>query len=328
VELLDGHLPPRERAEAGDTLARLGDPRPGIIPFSRLGERGGVMDGFLFCEIPAGKFIMGSKEDDKDSFSQEQPQFEYNIPYNYFLSRYPVTNAQFDLFVNDPQGYNKKQWWIKAGLERCTDRTQPLKQGGAFDLPNHPVINVSWYEAYAFTRWLDNRLKVEGSKLQVWKENKIESVDFGDGKWQVRLPTEAEWEKAARGTNGLRYPWGDEITPDHANYSETNLGTTNAVGCFPKGQSPYGLLDTSGNVWEWTQSLWGKDWQKPEYAYPYDSNDGRENLVVEQNIPRMLRGGAFHDDVRGVRCAFRGRDDPYFRRCLIGFRVAVVSLFF
>lgn len=109
----------------------------------------------------------------------------------------------------------------------------PRRQGGDFDLPNHPVVFVSWYEAVAFCGWLAKKLGQP-----------------------ILLPTEAQWEKAARGTDGRRYPWGPEITPEHANYADTGIGATSSAGVFPQGQSPYGLQDAAGNVWEWTTTKW------------------------------------------------------------------------
>ena len=137
------------------------------------------------------------------------------------------------------------------------------------------------------------------------------------------MPTEAEWEKAARGTEGQIFPWDDEADPSKANYDETGIGMTNSVGAFPGGASPYGCEEMSGNVWEWTSSLWGKDFVKPDFKYPYDPQDGREDQSAGSEVFRVLRGGSFYFDERGVRCAFRLRLDPVSFNDFVGFRVVV-----
>jgi len=311
LNLLESRLTPRERVEAGDTLARLGDPRVGVIT------------DFLFCEIPAGPFLMGNtKETDSMSYDDEVPQITYNkIKSNYYISRYLITNSQFDLFVDDPAGYANEQWYTDTGKKwrKGAKQEKPRKQGGAFDLPNHPVVNVTWYESVAFARWLTNELRNGNAKLKIWDKDSLREVPIDFTKWEVRLPSEAEWEKAARGTQGLRYPWGNEITPNHANYSDTNIGSTSAVGAFPLGMSEYGLLDMSGNVWEWCATQWTED--------GYKSYDKNEKNNLEGDVLRVLRGGAFRYLEWSLRCACRLNDFPYFTRLrsLIGFRVVVVA---
>ena len=281
-----------ERAEAGRVLAKLGDPRVEVLdPFQ-----------MQFMPVPAdtGPFKMG-----------EGAEYELNIPYEYKISRYPVTNSQFQAFV-DADGYRNEKYWGEAKSEEIWEngvirsRSRPQDFGEPYSLANHPVVGVTWYEALAFTRWLTEELRMM---------KKLSDA------WELRLPSEAEWEKAARGTDGRTYPWGEEADRDRANYDETGIGATNAVGCFSRGATPYGVEDMSGNVWEWTRSLWGKHWGTPEFKYPYDAGDGRENLDASKEVCRVLRGGAFHYDALNVRCAARSRYSPYLGFRLFGFRV-------
>jgi formylglycine-generating enzyme required for sulfatase activity len=136
------------------------------------------------------------------------------------------------------------------------------------------------------------------------------------------LPSELEWEKAARG--GLAdavYPWGDTPDPDRANYDDSRIGDTSVVGCFPA--NDFGLHDIIGNVREWTRSLWGKDWVKPD-AYPYEPDDReREDLNAGNDVSRVVRGGAWDLNRDVARCACRDGDHPVYRSVSIGFRVVL-----
>lgn len=203
-----------------------------------------------------------------------------------------MTNIQYAAFVQDG-GYSERwrRCWTDAGWRRRTTEWHTASArslGGAFDRPNHPVVDVSWYEAVAFCNWLSEKL---GQR--------------------VMLPSEAQWEKAARGVDGRCYPWGNAISPEHANYAETGLGTTSAVGIFPRGESPCGALDMAGNVWEWTSS-------RPQ-LYPYAPEDGQK--ASESDLRRMLRGGSFRSDACRVRCAVRLGVDPDLGGVNCGFRV-------
>jgi formylglycine-generating enzyme required for sulfatase activity len=317
-----GALNRRERVEAGNVLARLGDPRfhpdAWCLPDEPL---------LGFVEIPAGPFVMGELEE----------QHEVTLP-TYYIARYPVTAAQFQAFVEDSD--------YQPGAPECL-------QG----LANHPVTWVDWYEALKYCEWLGERLRGAAAERLAEGDLKEEERKFWqglrDGELVVTLPSEAEWEKVARGADGRRYPWGRERPDlDRANYGamfgEPGIGTTSAVGCFPRGATPHGVEDLAGNVWEltrtlfgkdllegkeswvrsyvprwWTRSLLGKDWVGPEFGYPYDPGDGREDLGPGPEWDRAVRGGSWTVDARRLRCAFRDALLPTSRGSADGFRAAV-----
>lgn len=306
------------RARAGVTLAQLGDSRPDVLD----------PDEIQFCFVPRGAFWLGSGDADDMAYDDEKVKEQgkgraqrYKLDYDYWMTRYPVTNAQFEHFVK-AKGYGNGEYWPeaqKAGVWRdgkVQGRTGPHDFGTPFTLANYPVVGITWYEALAYTRWLTGR----------WRKAKFIGVDQ-----EVALPSEPEWEKAARGgleifqpgseqgrprpvKSGLkgfvaqdtlvandqtqhRYPWGPEPDPNRANYGDTGIGTTNAVGCFPGGASPYGCEEMSGNCWEWTRSLWAN------YPYPERLGDlkNREALHASGSS-RVLRGGGF-DSGRGTSVA-------------------------
>jgi formylglycine-generating enzyme required for sulfatase activity len=292
-----GKLSPRERARAGNILAQLGDPRFDPERFYLPKE-----PNFGFIHIPAGKFIMGANDISID----EKPQHELDLP-EYWLAKYPVTVAQYRAFV-DTSGYKTT---YKDNLN---------------GIATHPVVNVTWYDAIAYCKWLNEQLSVistqfSGSEDPFWS-------GIASGKLTVGLPSEAEWEKAGRGTDGRVYPWGNEPDPNLANYSETGIGGTSPVGAFPGGQSSLGLLDMSGNVWEWTRSIFGRwDRKKSEVVdlrkYPYLPDENHEKVVKDNDLLRCVRGGAFHNVSDDVRCALRGWYSPDYRLRFNGFRVGL-----
>jgi len=226
--------------------------------------------------IPAGEFLMGS---DPRKYSlahpKEQPQHTLYLP-DYYMARTPVTNAQYAAFVH-ATGHDLPDYW---GSGKPPEGKE-----------DHPVVYVSWHSAVAYCNWLS---QVTGKPY--------------------RLPSEAEWEKAARGTDGRIYPWGNE-PPDEGrcNFGNNVKGTTPVGRYSPQGDSPYGCADMAGNVGEWTRSLY-RD-------YPYDPGDGREDLEAGQHARRVSRGGAFSNDVRSVRCAYRFWLKPNSHYRVNGFRL-------
>ncbi len=302
-------ISPPVRARAGDALGRVGDPRPGV-DVRLVGEA--TLPDLALCYVPPGPFWMGS-EDGRDD---EKPLHQVDLP-GYWISRYPVTVAQFRAFVQR-SGYQ---------VRRSFDRLQQ-------DPATRPVRYVTWDDALAFCRWLTAQARAAG-----W---------LPDG-YSLILPSEAEWEKAARGGLLLpqrplfaqlgddlaalaqtpppmlpnpqpqrRYVMGQTLPDGSANIKTAALETTSAVGIFPADCTPYGVMDLTGNVTEWTRSLWK--------GYRYVSADGRENM--NSRDPRVIRGGAWNDDAENwPRCASRGGSGPDVVDDSVGFRV-VVSPFF
>jgi formylglycine-generating enzyme required for sulfatase activity len=311
-------LPPSERAKAGDVLDLLGDPRFRSDTWFLPDE---ALLGFLL--ISSGPFYMGSDPlKDPASRETEQPQHIADLP-NFYISRHPVTVAQFKAFVDDSGFHPANNASLNGRLSR-------------------PVVYITWHDALHYCEWLTAKLKIIATKrINEWAMNETERdfwLGLESGELVVTLPSEGEWEKAARGPssspagytsgkpNNAIYPWGDEFNPNLANTAETGLGMTSLVGCFPLGASPYGILDMSGNVWEWTRSIWGADFIQSSYSYPYTPSDGRENLEAADTILRVIRGGSFFYHSWHTRTSSRGRSAPQEWDWDIGFRVVVTAL--
>jgi formylglycine-generating enzyme required for sulfatase activity len=228
--------------------------------------------------IPAGEFWMGSAEDDPDASWGEKPRHRQCLP-EYWIGRYPVTQQEYHLFLVD----NPDQLFLE-GLDE-------LDFPAGID--DHPAQSVSWVEAMAYCRWL----------------SRLSSKTY-------RLPTEAEWEKAARGTDERIYPWGNMWDPSRCNSVESKIHYTTPVSRYsPNGDSPYGVADLAGNVWEWCSSLY--------QPYPYKHDEEHEALRVREG--RVLRGGSYEFDRSGVRVAGRSWGYPGEATYLAGFRVVAVT---
>jgi len=255
-----------------------------------------------WCEVPAGEFIMGEGKE----------KHTLNLPYSYKAAKYPITNAQYELFV-EAGGYGERRYWTEAGWaekEKPTwgDKqpwTGPRNYGEPFNLANHPIIGVSWYEAVAYCRWLTEVMRDCGM--------------LAEG-WQIRLPTEAEWEKAARGVDGQIYTWGNEFDLEKANSMETEVESTSAVGIFTDGVSSYGCHEMAGNVWEWCATKWDKE-------YSYQIEDEWAEVYLDSKMNRIICGGAWDNFSDSLCCALHKDISPNSRGSSRGFRCFCVPIF-
>jgi formylglycine-generating enzyme required for sulfatase activity len=227
--------------------------------------------------ISGGAFIMGSD----DGNPNHQPRHQVVVA-DFYLDRWPVTNAEYKKFV-DATGRpapNYEVSWCDTQPYNWNPYTRMYPQGKA----DHPVVLVTWADAMAYAAWAGKR-----------------------------LPTEAEWERAARGLNGRRYAWGEAFAAECCNCKEAGLMGTSPVGYFsPAGDTPEGVIDLVGNVWEWTNSLF--------YPFPYDPNDGRESRQAEGF--RVLRGASWVNDGSVANCLSRLDGDFQFYNN-VGFRCAI-----
>jgi iron(II)-dependent oxidoreductase len=241
------------------------------------------------ADVAGGKFTFGSH-----SHPNSEPPHPVTVD-AFRIGLYPVTNGAYGAFVRD------------------TNRLWRSPDGFSDDRRNAPATDLTWHDARAYCDWLTHRWRAQG---------RISADEF------VRLPTEREWERAARGdqpdmgADVLSYPWGHAWMDDAANSEEAGFNTTCTVGLFPKGRSPYGCYDMVGQVWEWCTTLWGDDMTGPDFKYPY-SNDGREAVDAAPSIRRVLRGGCFSSGKLKACCTYRGslELDGFWRGN--GFRIVV-----
>src|SRR5258706_7004972 len=243
--------------------------------------------GFHICDdhvpppirmIPAGPFLMGiNPERDR----QAQPSFVRQVFQHavvtaaFAISVYPVTVAEYALAV-------------ATGAVRQPPPSMDVDWALQAHLPLRPVVCVTWQDARAYCMWLSRR------SGQTW-----------------RLPSEAEWEKAARGNQAMIFPWGDTWDATRANTDEQEPHTVVPIGRYPQGAGSYGIQEMAGNIWEWCHSL--------AQPYPYDARDGREDVAALGR--RVLRGGSWAEPLACVRTSFRYDDEPDFPVAHAGFRL-------
>lgn len=256
-------LPPPERAACGRALGLLGDPRPGV------GLRPSGLPDIDWLDVPddGGWIYQDGKHPQLSAFR---------------ISRYPITYIQFQAFV-DSEDFDDDSWWGGMPEEHeaygMNFRTREIDEQ-SFKYANHPREGVNWYQAAAFCKWLSHK--------------------FG---YEVRLPTYIEWEKAARGTDWREYPYGNDFDATKGNVTETGIGQTSAVGLFPSGASPYGVLDMSGNVLEWCLTKYNT----------------QEQTELEANSHAM--GGSWHYDQNFARTGFHITLPLNISLYILGFRV-------
>jgi len=232
--------------------------------------------------VPAGVFIMGSHDGPED----ERPQQRVHLG-EFFIDRTKVTHAQFARFI-DARGVKAAdgQRWYDVDDNDARIHWLAHQWQVVPGHENHPVVEASWYGAVAYCAWIGKR-----------------------------LPTEAEWEKAARGTDGRKYPWGNQAADQTRAHFNGGWNDFRPVGSFPKGASPYGMLDAAGNGWEWVSSAY--------LPYPYGPDDGREDLARMQ--VRVTRGGGQDSSSDELTTTHRGGHvsrNPRGGHHNIGFRCA------
>jgi formylglycine-generating enzyme required for sulfatase activity len=250
---------------SGGCLVQLSDLSSGLRRKVILARDGSPL--LEMVEIPAGKFLMGSSDRDPEAGSDEKPQREVYLN-AYWIARTPITNRMWQKFLQESSYQPTKDDHDRYYLEHW-DGNKPLS--GKLD---HPVVNVSYISVWAF-------------------------CDY----YGLMLPSEAQWEKAARGVDGRIWPWGDQQpTSKLCNFSGSGIGTTTPVGKYPQGISPFGLVDCAGNVWEWCADEYSSN-----LLQELDPNSGRVIRLCKNHVNSFLalRGGGFGYFAEVVRCAYR-----------------------
>ena len=294
--------PLETRVVVAEAFGRVGDPR--------------LTDAARWVTVPAGRFWRGTENGGQD---RERPAGWVHVP-ELAIARWAVTVGEYAAFV-EARGYEERGWWSAAGWDWRVGKVRfdwdhrpesgvipaPADWSGQLGRPgNHPVTGVSWFEAEAFCRWT------------------TEESGAGRAGLVVRLPSEAEWEKAARGGESLRdgaknplpkreYPWGNAYEKANANGPELRLRTTTPVGLFPAGHGPCGTWDQAGNIWEWCEDDWHDD-------YKGAPTDGRARVDEPRGRGRVLRGGSFFYGAGALRAAGRDWSEAGDRSDHFGFR--------
>ncbi len=257
--------------------------------------------GIEFLRIPEGESTVGSR-DDRYAYDTEFPQHRIKFDYAFAVAKHPITNQQFGAFARQ-SGFKTKAetegGYIQSYRNARANWRLPDGRATIDGKDDHPVVQINWIEAYEFCRWLNDRF---GQELPA--------------KSTIRLPTEVEWERAARGEDGRIYPWGNDFSEDNCNVGPA---TTPVSRYSPQGDSPWGVADMAGNVWEWTNTIFSY-----QFKYPYQPRDGREQSAG--TTARACRGGGYVGTAnmeRICRCACREPKSPAESNCTVGFRIVI-----
>lgn len=320
-----------DRFEFGNILAILGDDRKGIGIKQK--EKLLIPD-IDWIKIPEGNVMLGSND------NPINPRRNVHL-FNYYISKYPITNTQFSAFVAS-KGYDNHRYWTKEGwnwvqgtdipyLQKSEINRYPEDRENRYNdwlkarmvkyrqnpfwwheepwnLPNRPVVGITWYEAVAYCKWLNDDCIFN----EICKLLKISSSSY-----KIALPTVEEWEKAACGPKNFKYPWGNILKKKciKANIDVSQLNQTCAVGTFIEGKSGYGVFDVAGNVYEWIETGIIKD-ELGEYKIASNSD-------LNESIERMVKGGAWNFEYERTECASDDWDYPLIFDQNTGFRPVI-----
>ncbi|MFH0755279.1 MAG: SUMF1/EgtB/PvdO family nonheme iron enzyme [bacterium] len=292
----ESHRQPQLFLASGDALGLLDEPHIDVA------------DPPMVYFEPKGPLNMGSNK-----YKDEQPIHPVKLS-PYWLGKYPVTNKEFGEFIKGG-GYENEEYWFDEGsrfkfdgrefLKRLKDKVPIYWLNERFGKGRQlaPVMGVSWYEAMAYCRWWTHTYGEQ------WAEKQEVVI--------MRLPTEAEWEFAARGFEGREYPWGNTPEPDseRVNYGESQLRQTSTVGSYPLGATPEEVFDLAGNVWEWCYDWYAKDY--------YGRSSNKDPIGPDSGAYRVLRGASWHLILpKYFRGGYRYYFNPENRHLIISMRVA------
>ncbi len=244
-----------------------------------------ILPDLQWCDVPAGEVTI----------EYEPKHITYYVnPFR--IGKYPVTNAQFQAFMDAEDGYCNKKWWDFSAAAIMWREKHEAPLPSKFQWGDHPRANVSWYEAMAFCQWITERTGL-----------------------CISLLSEAQWQRAAQGDDGRHYPWGDKFDKSRCNTRESNLRATTKVGHYgEEGCSPFGVQDMAGNVWQWCVNT--------EYKSPSPRRNGASGAITKDtgdlHTPRAVRGGSFISVAQRAKTTFHFYLNPMHRYASIGFRLA------